>query len=154
MSEDAVIEYSDTLADLSADEVDWAIIQAKKNSDKYVPTPSEVYAIAMEYRERGKDRVLDEMKKWEKSDPNWPEAKEFMALVRSVATNMAAKHKKAEMFIKPVPAQVLYDSRKALVDYYLRQDLMDGQPRSKAEIAAIKATQPQRKRKHADLQHR
>lgn len=154
MQDDVVAEYADTLTKLTEAELDAAISEAKKVSDKYVPSPGEIYTLAMESRTRQSTPVLDEMKTWTRSDPEWPEVKEFMKLVKSVSAEKDLAREKQKVFIRPTPSPAFYDQRKALIEWYLRQDLYDGTPRSKSEIAAIKATQPQRKRKHADLQHR
>lgn len=141
-------------AGLSNEEIAYAVEKASATGTKFVAPAGEVRDIALEYRSRQRSNVLDEMKTWTRSDPEWPEVKEFMKMVKSVSAEKDLAREKQKVFIRPTPSPAFYDQRKALIEWYLRQDLYDGSPRSKSEIAAIKATQPQRKRKHADLQHR
>lgn len=141
--------------DCSEPEVQYAVTQAINAGGQYVPSAGEIRSIALERRERDRaGSYLAEIANSPLSDPQWPECQEFLALMHSVSGQMAEKHKKRDVFIKPVPMDKAMDMRRELLAWYLKQDLYDGTPRSKSEIAAIKASIPQRKRKHADLQHR
>jgi hypothetical protein len=89
--------------------------------------------------------VMAEMKTWEKSDLNWPEVKEFYAKLAEVVKESRDQKEKSVIFHRPVPTPATYtmdEQKKALIAWYLKQDLRDDLPRSQQEIDAIRATIP------------
>src|ERR1041384_7667043 len=89
VTEETVVEYAQTLASLTREEFDAAVVKSKDLSDDgFAPAPGEIRAIAMEIREAElakSDGALEEMKNWEPSNPEWPEVQEFRTLLSKVA---------------------------------------------------------------------
>ncbi len=149
----AVKGYMKALSGLTEEEMTTAMdIANRENETDYAPVPSVIYRIAMEMRDGATHEASDEMNTWEKTDTNWPEVREFLALLHEIVD----KHKmeKEERYKERVKSLGLGQSpptsgysNREIIDWYARQDLNNGLPRSKAEIEAIKATQPKRRKR-------
>lgn len=144
-----VIEgYLMALDDLTPPEIQILVYRAVRTKWDFVPpTPGELREMAMSIREEYvQEHVASDRKNWKPSNPEWPEVKEFVAKLHEVAESHKVENSSRGVFHRPiVDTSSMDDQRRMLIDWYLRQDLNDGTPRSQGEIEAIKATKPHRK---------